>query len=296
MQSFGSTGFKTLLWVCATGFSWPALAQEDAAATLRAKYAALAEPLRQNQFQRPLVLESAETANQLRGDIYAVMAYPFAAVSAGLNNPVHLCEVLILHINTKYCHAGTGLSGTVLRVNIGKKTPQALADADRIEFHHRVMAVSPEYFQILLSAPKGPMGTSDYRIQMEAAALPNAMTFLHLTYSYGFNFMGRLSMQSYLATVGRGKVGFTVSGRQADGQPDYIGGVRGLIERNTMRYYLAIDAFLASVRIAPPAQLEFRLQHWFTAVEQYPRQLHEVEQQAYLEMKRAEYLRQQSAD
>ena len=42
------------------------------------------------------------------------------------------------------------------------------------------------------------MGTSDYRIQVEAVALPNAMTFLHLTYSYGFNFMGRLAMQTYL--------------------------------------------------------------------------------------------------
>ena len=147
------------------------------------------------------------------------------------------------------------------------------------------------------SAPKrGRWGTRDYRIQLEGVALPNAMTFLHLTYSYGFNFMGRLGMQTYLATGGRGKVGFTLSGRQVDGQPDYIGGVRGLMERNTMRYYLAIDAYMASVRIAPEAQLEHRLRHWFTAAEGYPRQLHEVDQQAYLEMKRAEYLRQQNAD
>ena len=296
MQRFYSIGFKSLLWVCATGFAWPVLAEEDAAAALRAKHASLSEPLRLNQFQRPLVLESAETTNQLTGNIYAVMAYPFAEVNAGLNNPAHWCEVLILHINTKYCHARTGVAGTVLSVHIGKKTPEPLADAARLEFHYSVMAVSPDYFKIQLSAKEGPLGTRDYRIQMEGIALPNAMTFLHLTYSYGFNFMGRLSMQTYLATVGRGKVGFTVSGRQADGQPDYIGGVRGLVERNTMRYYLAIDAFMASVRVAPEAQLEHRLHHWFTAIEGYPRQLHEVDQQAYLEMKRAEYLRQQSPD
>ena len=296
MQRFSSTRFKTLLWICATAFAWPVLAGEDAAATLRAKHAALSEQLRQNQFQRPLVLESAVSANQLTGDIYAVMAYPFAEVNAGLNNPDHWCEVLILHINTKYCHARTGVTGTVLNVHIGKKTPEPLADAARLEFTYSTLVVNPAYFQIQLSAKEGPLGTRDYRIQMEGVALPNAMTFLHLTYSYGFNFMGRLSMQTYLATVGRGKVGFTVSGRQADGQPDYIGGVRGLVERNTMRYYLAIDAFMASVRVAPEAQLEHRLRHWFTANEGYPRQLHEVDQQAYLEMKRAEYLRQQSAD
>ncbi len=91
----------------------------------------------------------------------------------------------------------------------------------------------------------------------------------------------------------RPKVGFTVIGKQADGQPDYIGGVRGLVERNTMRYYLAIDIFLGAAHTAPAAQFEKRLQNWFTAVERYPRQLHEMDRGEYLVMKRAEYLRQQ---
>ena len=61
-----------------------------------------------------------------------------------------------------------------------------------------------------------------------------------------------------------------------------------------MRYYLAIDAFLESTGAAPAAQLERRLQTWFAATEQYPRQLHEVDRAEYLKMKRAESLRQQS--
>jgi hypothetical protein len=296
MQRLNSPGYKTLLWICATGLAWPSLATPDSAATLRAKHATMTEHLKQNQFQRPLVLESTESTNQLTGDIYAVMDYPFVDVSAALNNPDHWCEVLILHINTKYCHARTGPAGSALRVHIGNKTPQALADAARLDFQYDTLAVKPEYFQIQLSARSGPMGTRDYRIQLEAVALPNAKTFLHLTYSYGFSFVGRLAMQTYLATAGYGKVGFTVNGLQADGQPNYMGGVRGLMERNTMRYYFAIDAFMASARVAPTAQLDYRLQHWFAAVEQYPRQLHEVDQQAYLEMKRAEHLRQQSAE
>ncbi|MEN3297148.1 MAG: hypothetical protein V7642_6401, partial [Burkholderiales bacterium] len=88
--------------------------------------------------------------------------------------------------------------------------------------------------------------------------------------------------------------GFTVTGKQADGQPDYVGGMRGVVERNTMRYYLAIDTFLGASRAAPAARLEKRLQGWFTAVEQYPRQLHEMDRPDYLEMKHAEYLRQQT--
>ena len=285
---------RCLLLICAAGVACTAMAKLDPAATLRAKYDSLDEQLRQNQFKRPLALTSVETPDRLKGDVYAIVEHPFGAVSAGLNNPDHWCDVMLLHINTKYCHALAGASGTTLRVNIGKKTPEELSNAARVEFNYSVTAATPEYFEITLDAKHGPLGTSDYRIQMEAVALPNARTFLHLTYSYATNFAGRLAMQTYLGTIGSDKVGFTVIGQLADGRPNYVGGVRGLVERNTMRYYLAIDSFLDAARAPAAAQLEKRLQSWFTAVERYPRQLHEMDRAAYLEMKRAENLRQQT--
>lgn len=285
--------FSCLLLSCATGVACAAIA--DPVAALRAKYTSLEVPLRQNQFKQPLVLDSAEAPNRLQGDIYAIVDYPFGEVSTGLNNPDHWCDVMLLHINTKYCHAVTGPSGTILKVNIGKKTPQKLANAARLEFNYSVAAATPDYVQIMLNAKGGPLGTSDYRILLEAVALPNDRAFLHLTYSYAVNFVGRLAMQTYLATIGSSKVGFTVIGQRIDGQSDYIGGVRGVVERNTMRYYLAIDSFLATASAPPTVQLEKRLQSWFSAVERYPRQLHEMDRDAYLEMKRAEYLRQQTA-
>jgi len=101
-------------------------------------------------------------------------------------------------------------------------------------------------------------------------------------------------MKTYFATIGSGKVGFTQTGTQSSGQPDYIGGMRGLAERNTMRYYLAIDAYLGALASPPPLQLQKRLHRWFTATEQYPRQLREVDRTAYIDMKRGEYLRQQA--
>jgi hypothetical protein len=292
--SNSSRWLRCLLLIFAAGIACPAMAESDPVATLRAKYASLGEQLRQNQFKRPLVLDSSETTNRLKGDIYAIVDYPFGAVSAGLISPDHWCDVMLLHINTKYCHAMVGPSGTTLRVNIGKKTPEELADAPRVEFNYNVAAATTEYFEIMLNAKDGPLGSSDYRILLEAVALPNAKTFLHLTYSYAMNFAGRMAMQTYLGTVGSGKVGFTMVGKRVDGQPDYVGGVRGLVERNTMRYYLAIDTFLGAASAAPAAQLEKRLQSWFTAAERYPRQLHEMDRGEYLEMKRAEHLRQQT--
>lgn len=287
-------GLKCLLMVCTASAVCMVGAKQDSAATLRATYAAMDASLQHNPFKRPLVLDSVEKENHLTGDIYAVVDYPFGAVRTGLNDPDHWCDVMLLHINTKYCHAMVGPSGTTLRVNVGKKTPEALANVPRVEFNYTVAAVTPEYLEILLGAKDGPLGTSDYRIELEALALPNAKTFLHLTYSYTMGFAARLAMQTYLSTVGSSKVGFTITGRQANGQPDYIGGVRGVVERNAMRYYLAIDSYLGAASAAPAKQLDKRLQDWFTAVEQYPRQLHEMDREPYLQMKRAEYARQQT--
>lgn len=292
--SKSSSLLRCLVLVCTAGAVMPAMATTDAVSALRAKYVSLDAQLRRSQFTRPVVLDSVDTTNRLTGDIYAVVEYPIESVSAGLSQPNRWCDVMILHINTKYCRAAAGPSGTILKVNVGKKTPEKLSQAPRVEFSYRVAAVTPEYFEIVLNAKDGPLGTSDYRIQLEAVSLPNAKTFLHLTYSYSMNFAGRLAVQTYLATIGRGKVGFTVVGTQANGQPDYVDGVRGVVERNAMRYYLAIDSFLASTNAAPSVQLEQRLQNWFSAVEQYPRQLHEMDRTTYLEMKRAEDLRQQT--
>jgi hypothetical protein len=61
-----------------------------------------------------------------------------------------------------------------------------------------------------------------------------------------------------------------------------------------MRYYLAIDAYLGALSSTPDKRLEQRITNWFDATEQYPRQLHEVGRQEYIQMKYREYERQQT--
>ena len=182
----------------------------------------------------------------------------------------------------------------VLTLNIGKKYFQPLADTYRIEFKYQDIITTPNYFAAEFDAKEGPLGTSDYRILIEATPLKDGHTFLHFTYAYSFGLAGRLAMQSYLATVGRSKVGFTITGKHSDGQPTYIQGIRGVVERNTMRYYLAMDAYLAALTSPADSQLEKSLQYWYRNSEQYAIQLHEVEQDEYLDMKRKEYQRQQT--
>ena len=276
-------------------FASAAIADTASGAELQAKYLELTSRLAHNPFKRPLVLLSDASSNVLKGDVYAVVDHPFDQVSNNLAGPAHWCDVLILHLNTKYCRAVNGVAGTTLNVSVGKKFDQPLEDAYRVAFSYHQGVTTTDYFDAHLDAKKGPLGTSDYQILLEATAIPGNKTFLHLTYSYVVGFASKVAMQGYLATAGSEKVGFTITGKTVDGQPQYLGGMRGLIERNTMRYYLAIDAFLDAAGLPPAQQVEQRLSHWFDATERYPRQLHEMDRADYLLMKRNEIQRQQSA-
>ena len=274
--------------VCAQG------TEANSPAALRAKYGALQDRLKNNPFQKPLHLDSSEAPGGVSGNIYALVSYPFATVASTLNSPGNWCDVLLLHLNTKYCRPSNAGQGDVLNVSIGKKYDQPVNDAHRVVFAYHVAAQTPDYLSVRLNADKGPLSTQDYRIVFEAVPLDSGQTFIHLSYSYAFGTPGRLAMQAYLGTVGRDKVGFTLAGTQAGGQRNYIGGMRGLVERNTMRYYLAIEAFLGAAGSSPPARFEKSSRDWFAATERYPRQLHEMEQDEYLQMKRKEYARQQA--
>ncbi|APW37970.1 hypothetical protein RD110_12845 [Rhodoferax koreense] len=275
-------------------------ADDTAANALRAKYDSLAPTLRNNIFKRALHLESTESSSELKGDIYAVVNHPFATVESSLKDPDVWCDVLILHLNTKLCRAEGEAANPALVLYVGRKYDQPLEDAYKLRFSYRLAANAPEYFEVLLNAPAGPVGTRDYRIVLEAIPLAPQdgkaeRTLVHLTYAYAYGLPARLAMQTYLATVAREKVGFTVTGKDADGKPEYVGGVRGVVERNTMRYYLAIDAYLGSLRLPPGEQFDRRLKTWFDASEQYALQLHEMELADYMTMKHAENERQHKA-
>lgn len=269
----------------------PALADP---AALRAKYTELQGELRNNNFQRALHVDSAETDRSLRGDVYAVLEHPFQKVAEGMREPSQWCDILILPFNTKYCHAVQGEASPRLVVRIGRKYDQPMEQAYRLDFSYQNVATSPNYFESRLSAGEGPIGTRDYRITVSAIPLDGGRTFMHLSYAYGYGTAGRFAMQAYLATAGADKVGFSSAPAAGGGRPQYIGGVRGAVERNAMRYYLAIDAYLDSLDAPAHKQVEQRIQGWFSATERYPRQLREMDRATYVAMKRQEYERQQA--
>ena len=267
---------------------------EQSAADLQARYRSLQDQLSHNAFQRPLFLDSTEAAEKLQGEVYAVIDHPYATVSPALQDIDHWCDILILHLNVKSCRVVSSPASRTLEVSLGRKIDEPLDQAYPVNFDYRVAAAGDTYLQILLHADTGPLGSRNYEIALEAVPLKAGRTFIHLSYSYSYGLSVRLAMKGYLATLGSGKVGFSVTDRRPDGAPVLINGVRGVVERNTMRYYLAIEAYLGALAVPPADQLEKRLLDWFAATERFALQLHELDEGDYLAMKRKEVLRQQS--
>ncbi len=279
--------FAPTLIALASAFCAGARAQADDASpstggtALHARFDALKDSLAHNAFGKPLVLQSTQASDRLEGQIYARVDQPYAAVQKALQGTDNWCGLLILHLNVKMCHA----QPTGLDMALGRKYDQPVSEAYKLHFNYKLDASGADWFKAELSSPDGPLGTRDYRIVVEAAPLDATHSILFMSYAYGFGFTARVALNAYLSTAGSDKVGFSVSGKDGDGKPEYIGGVRGLVERNTMRYYLAIEEYVAA---PAPGQLDQRLGSWFDATERYPRQLHEIDRADYITMKHTE--------
>ena len=271
-----------------------AQAQEAPADSLRARFAAAQARQVDRLLDQPIYLQSTESNNQVQGDVHALIDARFAQVRENLLRADQWCGVLILHLNVQYCRASGPPGQEVLDVGLGRKFDEPLDDLHWLHFSYRVSRADEAYLQVVLNAPKGPLGTHDYRLVFEAAPSADAHTLVHLGFGYGHGIAARLAMQAYLATLARDKVGFSSSGNGSDGRPRLVGGLRGVNERNTMRYYLSIEAYLAVLALPPAQRLAQSLQNWFTATERYPRQLHEVDRPAYLGTKQRQLKRQES--
>jgi hypothetical protein len=253
-------------------------------AQLRQVYETLAKTP-DTRFHRPFRIDSSETADSASGEAFGLVDHSFASLGAALADPNHWCDILILHVNNKACRVDAHGGGATIMLRVARKYDQPADEATPMELSWRLVESTPQHLAVQLTSAEGPMGTSDYRIVVEAIPVREGRAFLRFSYAYRWGTMARVAMGVYFATVGRGKVGFSESGPSVNGQPQLIGGNRGLVERNTMRYFLAIESYLA----APGAsQLETRLRRWFDATERHPRQLHEADMATYLDNKRRE--------
>jgi hypothetical protein len=256
------------------------------AASLRARHADLAERLAASPFGKPLYLDASEDRQRVNGDAYAVLDHAFARASAALSDPAQWCEIMLLPFNTKQCvSSSASLDAQALAISVGRKYNTPLDSTQRLEFRFARPIRAPDFLHVELTASSGPFGTRDYRIVLEMVPLDERRSFMRFGYSYAYGMLARAAMQAYLSTVGASKVGFT----QEEG--GLVRGMRGVMERNTMRYLLAIESYLRVQSVPERERATRMVEDWFAAVERYPRQLHELTREEYVPMKLAEYER-----
>lgn len=272
-----------------------ALAAEPPSAggtALLAKYADVRGELEKNQFGMPIHVESRESDHSLHGDVYGILDYPYDSLRRVLRLPVAWCDITPLDLNIKACTYGHASDRCELTLYSGRKYYQAPEDAYKLKFGFQVVAQTPEYLDISLAADKGPLFTRDYRIRLEAAPLDPDRTFVHFSYAYRFGALARMLTSAYFATIAHDKKGFSVVGTDKKGNAVYVGGVRGALERNAVRYYLALLAYLDTLRFPAGERFDRRIDEWFDLTARYPLQLYEMDKEEYLSGKRKEHGRQ----
>lgn len=261
---------------------------------LRAQFASLRDAGTGQLLDQSIYLRSTESSDHMQGEVHAVIEEPFAQVRQQLVMAEQWCDVLILHINVKYCRVQRTAAGDELVSGLGRKHDQPLAEVHWVRFGFRVLTDRNDQLLAELRSPTGPMGTHDYRMSVEAVPQSSGQTLLRMTYSYGYGTAARWAMKTYLATLGRDKRGFSVVGKTAAGQPIMVDGVRGVVERNTLRYYLALQSHLKTHDAPGGNATLLSLQTWFNATERYAEQLREMDGPAYMAMKLKEVKRQET--
>lgn len=245
-----------------------------------------------SSFGLPLYLESFERDDRVHVDVYGIFDYPFSNVNNMLKVPANWCEIVSLHPNVKACTYNEQSGAWLLTFYIGRKGYQPPEDASQVMYHYRKIDQRPGYLDIMLTADAGPFGTEDHRMRFEALPLNGNRTFVHVSYEYSDSAALRLAAKVYFATVGRSKVGFTVTGTDKNGKPVYIGGPRGSIERNAVRYYFAIQTFMNTVRYPVENRFSMRINEWYDLTTRYRKQLFELDKEDYLAFKTKEHKNQ----
>lgn len=240
-----------------------------------------------NPFGEPLYIRSHDANERLGADIYAVLPQPFGEVRDALAHPDQWCQFLALNQNVKACTWRDGPAGAQLSLFVGRKFYQPPQDAYHVDGVFKVTNRRKDFLQVSVRAADGPLGTQDYRITVQAAAVDGG-TLVQLSWGYEDSWRSRMATSAYLATVGRDKIGFSVVGQKVSGAPRFVQGVRGMIERNAMRYYLALRAYLQTDDLPAGRQPEASMNTWYSMVERYPRQLHELSRDEYFSNKRRE--------
>jgi len=207
-----------------------------------------------------------------------------------LLQPAEWCEFIPLHLNIKACGFTETNQKNVVRFYAGVKDYVTPDDAHLLQLSFDAKKEN-DVFSADLFAADGPLDSTNIRfsiraIDAEGEGGSGVYVEFELSSEPGLtNTLARV----YLATIARKKIGFSIKGETWSGKPKYVGGQRGAIERNLVRYLMAIETYFDTAAqfsgLSPDDLYKQRIDRWYDRTDQYRRQLYELPRTEYISNK-----------
>jgi hypothetical protein len=239
----------------------------------------------------PHYLETEKNRKIESGEAAYYLPLGLDEIATALSSVKNWCEVMSLHINVKTCTYSE--KNNAITVYMGRKFYQTPDKAFDLTYDFRTIS-NDGYFAAIAIAKKGPLGTSDYHIEVEIIAVDQNKSFGRIYVSNKRSWISSVAMKLYLSTKGRNKQGIRVIGHDDQGNQIYSEGESAVAERNLLRYYFAFVAFFKKIDVNNPDQRHAaQLTYWFDQIERYP-QLYEMSREDYIASKLKERINQNS--
>jgi hypothetical protein len=238
-----------------------------------------------------LSIHTTEKGPRIWTEVFGTVRGKFAVVSQVLARPQGYCEFLPPLFNLKNCvHTHIG-KREVLQFYVGSKHYTSMLRTILIESRLERVSERADYVHIRLASVDAGRSKYGYRVDIEIVPFGSVVLARVHTY-YNPDRLTRMAVATYLHTVGGNKIGFSRVPVPGSGKPVYVRGMSGVIERNTVRAFMAMQAYLDTASRSLANRYDARLRRWFELTERFRPQLHEMSKREYLSVKMRERLRQ----
>lgn len=225
------------------------------------------------------MVESQADGESSRVAISALIPVKFSQLSAFYRDEQQWCRGFFANIYVKACYKKPR---QVRLFYDNNDTYQPLQDAFRFDYEIENQSLDDSHLLISLVSADGPLGTHNYLLRLEAEPYSQTTSIIRLVYRNSYGFVARSALFIYLKTLGSDKIGFS---RDPDGQP--IKGIRGILERNAMRYVLSLSAYF--INRDPNKPLQTTLRNWHHYAKLFQKQLQEIGWEDYRQLKLQEF-------
>jgi hypothetical protein len=238
-----------------------------------------------------LSIHTRNKGSRIWTEVYGTVHGKFTTVSQALLGSRGYCEFLPPLFNLKSCVSARVDGRDLIRFYVGSKHYTSMLRTILIVAELQRVSERPDYVHVRLASVDAASTKYGYRIDIEVVPFGDDVLARVRTY-YNPDRLTRIAVSTYLHTVGENKVGFTRVAVAGQDKTAYVGGMSGVIERNTVRAFMAMQAYLDTVDAPLAGRYSERLQRWFALTDRFRRQLHELGRREYISVKMRERLQQ----